>query len=188
MISANAIASLAWLFEQALLRNSVGGADDLCVVSQCNGSAASADDKRIVALGISSYLFRIVALFEFAIDAPTVAHFASLQGGNAGAGEGQALLDCLCEFSNRVCGEVNRTLTAEFRHCGMSTPFVLDGSCLEHVALLAPTHTLTQEIVVNDALRFALTVCVCADAESSLDFRVDRSETTVESAGELELF
>ena len=190
MITPGAAASLDWLFDKALKANGLVSPDDEFIVT-AGGDAVSAVDatnSRLIALGISSYRFRIVSLFRIATDTPTVAHFSRLQGNTGGPLEGQALLDALCEFANRVCGEVNRGLTAEFRHSGMSTPFVLDGSCMEHVAALDPTYVKALEVSVNQSARFSVTVCACVDRETTLDFLVDRSATADESAGELELF
>ena len=187
MISAGAIASITWLFEKALLNNSVRSAADRCAVSFHADIVPDNAPQRLITLNISSYLFRVVALFGFNRDAATVAYFARLMQRGDVMLEEKALLDALEEFANMVCGEVNRGLSASFRHVGMSTPFVLENGCLGHLAILKPAQTQTIKVVINDSVIFEVIVCTCVDAATTLDFRVDRAEQET-SSGELEMF
>lgn len=188
MISAGAIASIEWLFEKALQDNSILGPEDRCLVKlQAKGGATvGSAAHHLVVLNISSYVFRIVALFDFDTAAPTAAHFAKLVHRSETL-EKQALLDAFGEFANRVCGEVNRGLSANFRHVGMSTPFALESTCLGYLSVLNPSQMSSFEVDINDALRFDVIICICVDSETSLDFHVDRSAQE-EISGELELF
>lgn len=191
MITANASASIDWLFEKAVRDNSVPDAGDRCVVTAKPETAAPVDgtDRQLVVLNISSYVFRIVALFDFDTGAATAAHLARLLRRHDKELEGQALLDAYAELVNMICGAVNRGLCAEFQHPGMSTPFLLETSCARYLSALAPTRVKSYEVVINDAVRFDFTVCICVANASTLDFTIDRTEKQeLASSGELELF
>jgi hypothetical protein len=190
MISASATASIEWLFEKALRDNSILGPEDACVVrikADMPPPVESAT-RRLVVLNIASYVFRIVALFDFDTNAATLAHLARIMRRGDEILDGRALLDAFGEFVNRVCGEVNRGLSANFRHAGMSTPFILEHTCLGYLSILKPSHVSSFEVTVNDAARFDVIVCICVDSETSLDFHVDRSAQEDAASGELELF
>lgn len=188
-ISASAISSLEWLFEKALRNNSVTGEDQLSLTIQENrGSPIEKRAHRLFVLNISSYVVRIIALLEFGTDAATIAHFAKLMNLGDVKLEGQALLDVFGEYTNRVCGEVNRGLTETLGHTGMSTPFVLENSCLEYLSLLNSPEVRWFKVAINDSVRFNLVLCVCVDNGASVELHVDRSTQEVEMAGELELF
>lgn len=189
MISSNAIASIEWLFENSLRDNVVRGAEDSCVVTFHADlpSVASKTPRRLFVLNISSYVFRIVTLFEIGTDAATVEQISKIMGSDD-ALKDQALLDAFGEFANRICGEVNRGLTRIFRHVGMSTPFILENSCLSYLSILGPSHVLTLKVVINDLVNFDVVVCICVDDETNLDFQVERAAQAEASSGELELF
>lgn len=191
MISAKAITSIGWLFEQAIRENSVAGGQDRCVVTSRPLAAmpqADAAKRQLVVLNISSYVFRIVALFVFESDAATATHFARVLRSNQPQLQGQALLDAYAELTNMICGAVNRGLRADFRHSGMSTPFLLESSCADYVSILNPSHTHAYDVEINESVRFQLVVCSCVAASANLDFDIDRSTREEEVSGELELF
>lgn len=190
MISANAVNSIEWLFDKAIRDNSTPEPDDRCTVEVKSGMSPLVESAahRLVVLNISSYAFRIVALFDFGTDAATLAHLAKIMHRGDETFERQALLDAFGEFTNRVCGEVNRGLTANFRHSGMSTPFILANSCLSYLSVLEPSQVRSFEVAINDTVRFEAIVCICVDSETSLDFQIDRSAQEETSSGELELF
>jgi len=190
MISANAVASIEWLFEKALRDNNIPGPEDNCVV-RVKAHMPPTDTStthRLVVLNISSYVFRIVALFDFDTDAATVAHLSKIMSRGDEIHEERVLLDTVGEFANRICGEVNRGLSASFRHVGMSTPFILEETCLSYLSILKPSQVRMFEVAINDAVRFEVIVCICVDSETSLDFQTDRSVHEETSSGELELF
>jgi hypothetical protein len=188
MISASAIASIEWLFEKSLGSNSVLGPEDRCAVAFQQALPDHGEEHCLIALNISSYAFRIVALFDFSMDAATKAHFARIMKRGDETLEGQALLDAFGEFTNMICGEVNRGLSTRFRHVGLSTPFVLENTCLSHASMLNPTHLRAIEVAVNDAVHFKIVLCVCVGSESPLDFDIERTEHQEIETGELEFF
>lgn len=189
MISPGAEASIEGLFENAIRGNAVLP-DDQCLIDWRDGHALPpADDhRRLVALTVSTYLFRIVALFDFGTDAATATHMARLTRAGKARLDGQELLDAFSELCNVICGEVNRGLSSTFRHAGMSTPFVLERSCMAHVETLAPSALWLGRVTVNDSVGFSASICLCAGKDADLDFHIDTSARQLNLTGELELF
>lgn len=190
MISRDARESIEWLFDKAIREHSVKSAADSCEIQLHVGreAAGSASTAHLVVLNIASYLFRIVALFEFERDGRMKSHLAGLLGRDERTLDEQALFDAYAEFVNMVCGAVNRGLSARF-HAGMSTPFFLESACVDHVAILQPTEILALTATLNDSARFRLTLCIQVASNETLDFHVDRHEEQAqESSGELEFF
>lgn len=191
MVGNNAIASLEWLYEKAVRENSAAGADTRCAMTPqpAAGAPAESAKRHLVVLTIASYVFRIVALFDFSRDAATAAHMARLVRSKTPEIDGQALDDAFAELVNMICGAVNRRLVDYFPHVGMSTPFVLEGSCSGHLATLDPAHVQSYRVQLDDAVGYGLTLCLCTARDSRFDFQVDRAEhADSASSGELELF
>lgn len=189
MISRDARESIEWLFDKAIREHSVKTSSDSCEIHPHAGrdTAGSGSSAHLVVLNISSYLFRIVALFEFERDGGMRAHLAGLLGLDEQKLDEHALFDAYAEFVNMVCGAVNRGLSARF-HAGMSTPFFLESACVDHLAILHPTAIMALGVNLNGAARFRLTLCVQVAGNETLDFRLDRQEQQLESSGELEFF
>lgn len=190
MITQSAIAGIEWLFEKAVRENSVSGPEDSCSLSKLAVAKEVKDNEKqhLVVLTISSYLFRIVALFQFNKDQATIEHMARLSRSQTPELDEQALVDAYAELVNMVCGAVNRGLGTPFPHIGMSTPYALESSCANYMAALQPQYTQHYEVSVGDSVRFNLSLCLCAGADTSLDFRIDTYEAEEEASGELELF
>ncbi|WP_028536666.1 hypothetical protein [Paludibacterium yongneupense] len=187
MITDRACEAIDWLFEQGIRENSLAEGGQSCVLSHHDAPLVGEGRRQLIVLNISSYQFRLVAMFDFALDDATAAHLAALSRSPRPL-EGQALLDSCAELVNMICGAVNRGLSATFWHAGMSTPFALESSCLGHVAILAPQRIRTIAVEIGQAVRFNVTVCLCTARDKTLDFDVDRSLAEADSAGELELF
>jgi len=190
MVSAPAIAAIDWLFETSLAEHCRDGELAPCQITIRHAvpPPAEARDRHVVALNISSYQFRIAVLFDFATDRQSVAYLSRLSRCGEQALEGQALLDAYAEFVNMICGAVNRGLHGAFLHTGMSTPNVLDYSCLRYLAILRPAHVSLIEVVVSETVRFSLTLCICLAPETTLDFALERTAVAEVSSGELEFF
>jgi hypothetical protein len=190
MISQSAKAGLDWLFEKAVRTNSVSGEGDTCVLSKVapGKELPTNANQQLVVLTISSYVFRIVTMFQFNDDATTNEHMVRMTKTQTQDLDAQALSDAYAELVNMVCGAVNRGLGVPFPHIGMSTPYMLESSCANYAAALEPEYLQRFEVAINDSVRFNLTYCICASADTSLDFRIDTYEAEEESAGELELF
>lgn len=190
MISRDAREAVEWLFETAIRDHSVKDAEDVCEVSvlaEPQSSDGRSAASHLIVLNISSYLFRIVALFEFERDDAMKAQLAKLLGLDERGLDDHALFDAYAEFVNMVCGAVNRSLSAQF-HAGMSTPFVLESACVDHLSILQPTLQVALSTVINGDARFTLTLCIQVAPNETLDFKMERHETQVESSGELEFF
>ncbi|KPC54278.1 hypothetical protein [Amantichitinum ursilacus] len=188
MFSHAALENIYTLFEQSIQANAVALPSDVCVIERIALPDANGRPGHAVVLNISSYLFRIIALFDFEADATTGAHLA-LRGRSATPVlEGQALVDVLGELVNMICGSVNRSLCAAFRHAAMSTPFVLERHCARYINEVAPTAQQTFVITLNDSVRFGLTLSLCAAAGSDIDFRLAPAPVQEAVAGELEFF
>jgi hypothetical protein len=186
MFTPGAITAISQLFENALVEHSRSGPDDDVGVERA--SVTTATDGHLVVLNISSYLFRIVAVFEFGTDAASCAHMARLTRSPAPQLEGQALHDACSELVNMICGAVNRNLCTGFRHVGMSTPFVLERSCRDYLSGIAPDEIVTMAVAVNTDMQFGLTLCFCPDRTANVDFVLPPVVEEDTSAGELELF
>ena len=189
MMSANAGAALDWIFERAVYETISLGPEDRCAVKKITGKRERGADssRQLIVLNISSYVFRIVALFEFELNAQTRAHLARIARSNAGQLSEQALLDACAELVNMICGSANRKL-GESCLAGMSTPFFLESSCAHHLSMLNPVHEQSFGVEINESVLFYFTLCVCAAGDVEVDFNVDRTIQEVASQGALELF
>ena len=192
MITEGAMSSIEWLFENSVRENASSDADaSECIISRIDElpSNSKGDNKKLVVLNISYYTFRIVVLVEFNSNAASTENFSQIVRSTGGQLEGQALLDSYAEFVNMLCGSVNRKLCSEFRHIGMSTPFYLDGSCVNYLSILNPTAVKSFEVAIREVACFRLTMCFCVASDKLVDFEIERSSTQeVESSGELEFF
>lgn len=189
MISESAKSSIAWLFEEAIRDNSIADAGDHCKIKYSKATTPQHHaDGHLVVLSIASYMFRIVALFNFKKNAATTKHLAKISRCADQDLRGQALDDAYAELVNMICGEVNRGLRTDFHHSGMSTPFALESSCAQYVSILTPTEVQFYEVTINDDVTYDLIVCICTSGSACLDFVVDRSSKEKDTSGELELF
>ncbi len=126
MISAKASAAIDWLFEKSVRDTSTPGPEDHCRVIRKPEMDLpdDAEKRQLVVLNIASYVFRIVALFDFDTDTATTTYLAKMLRSKEAQLKDQALLDAYAEFVNMICGAVNRGLGEAFL-AGMSTPFSL---------------------------------------------------------------
>lgn len=189
MLTARAISSIEWLFEKSIHDNSVFSPTDRCVITSLPDKAPTVDDDRhLVLINISSYAFRIVALFSFSKNAATAAHFSKISHNADKTLCDQLLLDTYSELVNLICGAVNQRLRYEFRHVALSTPFALASSCAQYVSMLNFSMTKSITVAINESASFNVIVGVCVDNNTVLDFDIDRAEPQDTSSGEIELF
>ncbi len=195
MITPRASNAIGWLFENAIRETSLTQADGHCRIvahPPLSDATASTDDtvgpRRLVVLNISSYDFRIVALFDFACDGATVSHLAKTVRSEEGALQGQALDDAYAEFVNMICGSVNRGLCSQIQHSGMSTPFTLESSCARYLSLLNSEQVQHYAVTLTEEMHFRFWVCLSSAPQTTLDFDVPRTIAAEEASGELELF
>lgn len=188
MITATAASSIAWLFEESVRSNSAGKEDHCAIAMPSSLTPLPTPEANLVVLNISSYLFRIVALIEFDNHPQTIRHLAKMLRRPTIELDGHARHDAYAEFLNMICGTVNRQLSTQFRHVGMSTPFFINAACADYLPTLKPAATKPFEITINQQTRFNLTVCTCVAKGKALDFNIDRNTQQDVSTGELELF
>jgi len=143
------------------------------------------DERQMVVLTVSSYLFRVMVMFHFTPDAATRAHFARLNKVAPGDLGEQAFMDAIAECGNLCCGVLNRDLGNFFPHLGMSTPNVIDSRCAAYLQTLNATHVRHVAVDIPDTRRFHVSLCISAYAD--MDFTASAQEIAVDT-GELELF
>ena len=190
MITQTAIASFERLLESALLDHcgplSDSGGTVRFLPSSATGDGAK--NHRLLALSISTFMFRVVMLFDFS---PAFLNAGALVKA-ADAVEPEiktnAQHDAYPEFVNMVCGYVNRGLQATFRHSGMSTPFVLETGCQAYLSILEPDYVIRAEVALSDSQRMFAMLALCVADGVALDFRAETEAAADEAAGELELF
>jgi len=148
--------------------------------------AAADGEHEVVMLTVSSYRFRVLLFVHFERNESTRRHLAAL--GNSGASEMRAerLVDAMMERGNLCCGALNRELARFFPHLGMSTPCMLDGSSLEHLAALRPStiRHYRAEVAAGVALHLTLAICAFGD----IDFAFSEAAVAATTSGELEIF
>ncbi len=196
MMTAKSIQSLDRLYQSALNNNCRRPAEDAFVVSSLAYDNSLNDDKNrnlskhLLVLSISSYLFRIITFFEFNKDAVTENYFRSnyISGNEDVLVSEHALLDAFSEFSNMVCGEVNRGLSSHFRHVGMSTPFFIAPGCLPFITTLNRSNIRSFQVCINNTIGFNITSCICADQSAHIDFHIGEAHFATVTTGDLELF
>lgn len=192
MITSQASSAIAWLFETAVRENSLIQADDTCHIVAQPAEAVAIDTvgqpHRLVVLNIASYTFRIVALFDFATDAATLAHLAKIIRTSENTLQGQALDDALAEFVNMICGSVNRGLCSHLQQAGMSTPFLLESSCARYLSILEPEQIQRYAVTINAEMDFQFWICICTAHQTTLDFDMPRHQPAQATGGKLELF
>lgn len=183
MISSSARDGFDTLLTQALKGSLVqsGASCDVSILSD----VTAIDEKKMVVLTVSSYLFRLMVMFYFTPDAATKEYFARLNNVSAADMSEQSFMDAIAECGNLCCGILNRDLGNFFPHIGMSTPNVIDRHCASYLQMLNCGHVQHFAVDIDQAPRFHVTLCVSDYAE--IDFTV--SEEELESnTGELELF
>ncbi len=190
MISARAVDAIDWLFEKAVSEHCCreGQPPSVIAIRHERPAPVEQTNRHVVAINISSYLFRITLFFNFSTDRESIAYLARLSRCNEDSLEGQTLFDAYAEFVNMICGAANRDLHASFPHTGMSTPTVLDKACLHYLPLLKPVHVSQIEVGIGAGAGFLLTLCVCTAKEARLDFDLERTALPEPSSGEIEFF
>ena len=180
MISSQARDSIERIFRRTVQARLPLSADDTCEVThQESVSIVFAHTREnVVMLTISSIMFRMIMVLHFEDDTSTRAYFVDRNT------EG-SLTEMLLEAWNLCCGAMNRELLEFFPDLGMSTPYVLDASCVNYLDELKPDYLASFAIVINGCMRFAATLSVCAQA--TIDFAANDTPIA-ETNGELELF
>jgi hypothetical protein len=184
MISIDARNGLDHLLTRALKASMAASPEDACEVAVLSDLSEIGGSK-MVALTVSSYLFRLMVMIYFTPDQATKAHFARMNKVAAADMSDQSFYDAISECGNICCGIFNRDLGAYFPHIGMSTPNLMDKNCSSYLAALNCGHIQHFRVGVDGVPLFHVSLCACEYAD--LDFVVDADEEGA-STGELELF
>lgn len=177
MISSHAQDSFDRIFRKAASMRLALHADDTLHIAAADPGDAIHGEEALI-LTISSVAFRLLLVLRFDDDASTRAYYT-------GEVTGRSFEEARLEIGNLCCGAVNQELLQVFPDLGMSTPYAVSARCLAYLDALKPGYVASYSITINDAVRVAATVCVCAHAR--LDFVANVSDE-VASGGELELF
>ncbi len=89
------------------------------------------------------------------------------------------------EVANLCCGALNRELSKDFPHLGMSIPYLLSVQCMGCLDELKPDHVSHYGITVNGSVHLQATLCICCSAPVQIATRL---HAAAETTGELELF
>lgn len=179
MISQQAKQGIDYIFAKSARRSLVLDQGDICEIEMLNESKGDKfQEKDIVVLTISSFLFRVLTIFHIGEDEATKNYFLKKS-------PNKSLTEVFSEVGNLCSGAMNHELLQHFPHMGMSTPYTLSSRCLSFLSELNPGHLSRHDITINGSARLQATVCMCGYAP--IDFTVDTA-TTVDTTGELELF
>jgi hypothetical protein len=159
-------------------RQAAGMAADAAAHGPAARTAAGPTNTEVVVLTISSITFRLLLILHVTEDSATVEYYTK------GDAE-RPFREVFQEVCNLCCGAINQELLRYFPDLGMSTPYMLSARCLPYLEGLKPELLETWSVTINDSVRLAATVCVCAHAP--LDFMADVS-VAEDTSGELELF
>jgi hypothetical protein len=171
--------NLEQAFHRALQTSLSRAPEDVCSIERADGrNLGEPASENVLVITISSFAFRLLALFHLATNPATRSYYV-------GGAPGKSLDEAFGEVANRCCGALSRELAQQFPHLAMSIPYLLSRHCLAFVAELQPQYLTTCEIRINDAVRLQASLCVCCSAQ--VDFAA--TQVGVEhSGGELEMF
>jgi len=144
-----------------------------------NHAALSSRDTQehlLVSLGVCGFDYRLVLLFQVDDNPATRAFF----GGT------EATQDSLSEFTNLVCGSLNRSLQQAYPSTGMSTPFSMNGTCFDHLRVLRPDLRVTLSFLLGADVR--LRIAYALSIGKTFGFVESAPVEETPSMGELELF
>jgi len=179
VISQQAKQGIDYIFSQSVRKTLALNPDDVCNIEMLPGNAGHISmEKGIVVLTISSFLFKVLAIFHIGEDAETRNYFL-------GKSVNKSLIEVFSEVGNLCTGAMNHELLRYFPHLGMSTPYTLSGRCLTFLNELNPGHLSRHAITINGSARLQATLCMCGYAP--IDFAVDKTAAE-RNTGELELF
>jgi hypothetical protein len=168
--------------EHAFLRAAKAGLlrspeDALDVQPIPHAGVAPAAGETVLVITTSSFAFRLLTMFQV----PATTENREYYGGEPDA----AMEVAFAEIANLCCGALNRELSNDFPHLGMSIPFALGARCLANLDELKPEHVCRYGITINGSVRLEATLCICCSAPVQISAR---PQAMAASTGELELF
>lgn len=141
-------------------------------------SPAGQPGEILLVVTISSFVFRLLTLFQVGADPATRAYYVN--------GAQESLDEAFREFANMCCGALNRELSEQIPHLAMSIPYTLSSQCLAFLGELRPNFLSSSAVTINDSVRLHVTLCMCCSA--AVDFVASAAPVADTTAGELEMF
>jgi hypothetical protein len=179
VISEPAKHAIDYIFDKSVKKNLVLDPDDVCNIERLTGSDdGDFQDKDLVVLTISSFLFKVLTIFHLGEDSATRDYFLQKT-------TDKTFSEVFSEIGNLCSGAMNHELLKYFPHLGMSTPYVLSSKCLPFLSELKAGYMSRHTISINGSVRLQATVCMYGYAP--IDFTVDKTDV-VDMTGELEMF
>ncbi len=179
MLSDRTVRNLAEAFLRAANATLVRQAGDQCAITPSSEAwRESQSGGRILLMTISSFTFRLIIVFQLADGQPTRDYY--IPGTSA-----KTLDETFSEFANMCCGAMGRELLSQFRHIGMSIPYLLEWQCAKYLQDLSPRMISSYDITIQSSARLKATLCMCC--ERQVEFAASAVEA-VQSDGALELF
>jgi hypothetical protein len=178
VLSERTVRNLSEAFFRAVSATLVRQAGDQCTIAPANAAwTESQAGGGILLMTISSFTFRLITVFQVADGQPTRDYYVA-------AASAKTLDETFSEFANMCCGALGRELYSQFRHIGMSIPYVLEWQCARHLQELKPRMLASYDITIQAAVRVRATIAMCC--EHPLEFDPPVIEAT-QAGGELEL-
>jgi hypothetical protein len=170
--------SIEQAFHRSLRASLTRAPEDVCAIAPVSGSGEVGQPGEILlVVTLSSFVFRLLTLFQVGADAATRAYYVSVAQ--------QSLDEAFREFANMCCGALNRELSQQIPHLAMSIPYFLSSQCLEFLGELRPSFLSRSAVTINDSVRLQVTLCMCCSA--AVDF-VASAPVAAATSGELEMF
>jgi CheY-specific phosphatase CheX len=146
-----------------------------------------------VVLTISSFKFRIMCLFHLSLNKLTKQFVADACMTKVEDLDESAFLDYLMEMSNSFCGNLKRMMQGTCPPLGMSTPNLLDRSCLTLDNVFNVTHQAHCSAIADYAEPALFAASIFVSLQNPQDFKLPHyqeieAESEVDNSGELELF
>jgi hypothetical protein len=165
-------------FHRALRASVTRAPGDVCAIAPAAGPELREHaDGKLLVVTISSFVFRLLTLFQVAANPATREYYVSTAG--------QSLDEAFREVANLCCGALNRELSQHIPHLAMSIPYTLSSQCIAFLGELRPQYLSSSAITINDTVQLQATLCMCCSA--AVEFAA--SPVVLEqSSGELELF
>ena len=179
MLSERTTKNIADAFRRAASATLVRSASDACSIVSATGPDPGVKlGPKLLMVTISSFVFRLVTVFQVSHEQPTIDYYA-------GAAQG-TLDEVFAEVANMCCGALGRELSAQFKHLAMSIPYGLESQCTAFLQELAPRFQASYDITINDTARIRVTLCMCCNR--AVEFTPAAAVEVNHGGGELEMF
>ncbi len=181
MISAQSTHNIEHAFHEALRGTVVHDPGDRCEIAPLTaGEARQFTGQNALVITISSWVFRLLVIFRISADPATRQYYLR-------ANPAQRVDEGFGEVANLCAGALNRTLTANFAHLAMSTPYELSNDCIAFLGELRAQQVSRFAITINGSVRLQATLCMCCSRPVEVA-SVSTAAQGDRNSGELELF